>query len=112
MSAFTSLAEALAAEGGITRIGVAEEAGETALSYAGMNTIQKYFGGEKEKRSCCSHFRGRIHPTGSRNSLTADGDLKLKGTSRNQGYRIPSQAWHIPRRRSCTMAITGYIMQV
>jgi hypothetical protein len=48
MSAFTSLAEALAAEGGITRIGVAEEAGETALSYAGMNTIQKYFGGVKK----------------------------------------------------------------
>lgn len=47
-TAFTEIAEALAAAGGIDRIGVAEEAGEMALAYAGVNILRKYGGGVKK----------------------------------------------------------------
>ena len=46
-TAFTDIAQELAETAGL-RIGVAENAGECALAYAGMNTLRKYFGGVKK----------------------------------------------------------------
>ena len=50
MNGLTEIAEALvtASEGGITRIGTVQEAGETALAYAGVNILRKYMGGVKK----------------------------------------------------------------
>ena len=50
MTGLTEIAEALvnASAGGITRIGTVQEAGETALAYAGVNILRRYMGGVKK----------------------------------------------------------------
>lgn len=44
---YAQIAEAVRTAGGITVVGVAENAGETAVLYSGTNIIRKYMDGER-----------------------------------------------------------------